>query len=89
MLFKLQATTRRQGILFQNRLRIINVANTEITQALQVMADGCTAGSKEQLVIIRASDHIHWVLDEILPLENMVAIIQNIDSLEQPATQNT
>jgi hypothetical protein len=86
MLFKLQAKTRHQSILMKSRLRIIEVANNEINQALQVMANSCTSGSKEQYALLRASDHIHWVLEEILPLENTKAIIQNIDAIEQPAT---
>jgi hypothetical protein len=55
----------RKGIA--KRLKVLQVLNQEVRNALDIMANHLTAGTKEQYVVLKACDHIKWVIDEMMP----------------------
>jgi len=55
----------RKGIA--KRLKVLQVLNQEVRNALDLMANHLTAGTKEQYVVLKACDHIKWVIQEMMP----------------------
>jgi hypothetical protein len=69
LVFQLQANSRRQNIAMQKRLQLIAATNAQIKESVQVMlwVNNPPANSKEKFLLVRASDRIEWILDEVIP----------------------
>lgn len=67
----------RKGIA--KRLKVLQVLNQEVRNALDIMANHLTAGTKEQYVVLKACDHIKWVIDEMMP--NIAVDDKEVDEL--------